>query len=64
MKEIVLEECYDEKGVYLGKIVINSEELIPELLKRVREDTDDKLGWKKYRKVMKDNGIDVETAVQ
>ena len=64
MKEIVLEECYNENGEYLGKIVINEEELTPELLKRVREDTDDKLGWKKYRKVMKDNGIDVETAVQ
>jgi hypothetical protein len=64
MKEIVLEECFDEKGTYLGNIVIKVEDLTPEFLKKIKEDTGNNLGWMKYRKVMKDNGIDVETAVQ
>jgi len=63
MKEIVLEECFDEKGDYLGKIVVNEEQLTPEFLKKIKEDTDDKLGWKKYHKVLKDKGIDIKAVV-
>lgn len=63
MKEIVLEKCYDEKGVYLGKIVINEEELTPDFLKQIKEDKEDKMGWKRYYKVLKDNGIDIEALV-
>ena len=63
MKEIILEECFDEKGVYLGKIVINQEELTPAFLKCIKEDVEDKQGWKKYHKVLKDNGIDIEAVI-
>lgn len=57
---IVLEECFDEKGKYLGKIVIPISDLTPEFLALIRADKDDKMGWKKYRKIVKEHGHDIE----
>ena len=57
---IVLEECFNEKGKYLGKIVVHEADLTPEFLDKIKKDKDDKMGWKKYRKIMKDKGYDIE----
>ena len=60
MTEIVLEECFDEKGKFLGKHVISIADLTPEFLAELKADKEDKKGWKKYRKVMKKAGYPIE----
>lgn len=60
MTEILLEKCFDEKGKYMGKIIIHEADLTPEFLGKVKKDKDDKMGWKKYRKVMKKAGYNIE----
>lgn len=70
MTVILLEECYGdrlnprtkkiEKNVYLGKVVCQTEDLTPEFIAELKADKDDKLGWKKYRKIMKDKGYPIE----
>ncbi len=57
--DIVLEECFNEKGKLLGKIVIPISYLTPEFLAERKADKDDKHGWKKYRKIMKEHGHDI-----
>jgi len=57
---IILEEVFDEKGRYLGKVVVYEEDLTPEFLEKCRKDTKDVMGWKKYRKRMKEHGYDIE----
>jgi len=69
MNKIVLEECWDMRpdpndteklvNTYLGMIVANIEDLTPEFLAKLKADKDDKHGWKKYRKLMKDKGYDI-----
>lgn len=53
---IVLEEKYDPRGRYLGKIVIYESELTPELLEYIKNDKD----WKKYHQKLHERGYDVE----
>jgi len=53
-KFIVLEES--EKG----KQGIYESDLTTEFLDKIKADKDDKMGWKKYRKVMKEKGYDIE----
>ncbi|MBA7715200.1 hypothetical protein ES703_124241 [subsurface metagenome] len=60
MTEIVLEEKFDKKGKYLGKIIVDVDSLTPEFLGKIKKDKSDKMGWKKYRKIMKDKGYDIE----
>ena len=57
---ITLKECFDEKGVYLGKHVVDTAQLTPEYLVKIRADKNDELGWKQHRKVMKEKGYDIE----
>lgn len=59
MTEILLEETFDEKGKYLGKIVVYTEVLTPEFIDALKADLTDKQGWKKYRNVMKKAGYDI-----
>ena len=68
MTIIILEKCYGPrldprtgkmKETYLGYIGIPTELLTPELLAALKADKEDKHGWKKYRKVMKDAGYDI-----
>ncbi|GAH23235.1 unnamed protein product [marine sediment metagenome] len=49
---ILLEECYTEEGKYTGKVVISEEKLTPEFLKKIKEDKENKMGWKKYHGVL------------
>ena len=74
MTEIMLEECWGMRpdpndhrdgslvNTYLGKIVIDSEELTPERMSQLKADSADVLGWKKYHLKLKDAGYDVESA--
>ena len=57
---IILEEKFNEKGKYLGKIVVPIRDLTPEFIAGLKADKDDKQGWKKYRKIMKEQGYDIE----
>jgi len=62
ISEILLEETFDEKGRYLGKIVILREDLTPELIKKLKEDKefiDKNPKWKEYKKILKEKGYDV-----
>lgn len=52
MTEIVLEECFDEKGRYMGKIIIHEADLTPEFINKIKADKDDKMGFKKYHGVL------------
>lgn len=60
MTEILLKKCFDEKGKYLGKITIHEADLTPEFLDKIRKDKSDKMGWKKYHKILKEKGYDIE----
>ena len=53
---IVLEHCFNEKGKYMGKIIIHETDLTPEFIKKIKQDKDNKMGWRKYHKVL-DNKI-------
>lgn len=46
-KEIVLEELF-EGDRYMGKIVIYEHELTPEFITKIKNDTADEMGWRKY----------------
>jgi len=59
-KCIVLEECFNEEGQYMGRIVVYETDLTPVFLDKIKADKDDKMGWKKYRKIMKKAGYDIE----
>ena len=56
MTEIVLEDCYDEKGKFMGRISIPIADLTPEFLDKIKKDRKDKMGWKKYHDVLRENG--------
>lgn len=57
MTVIELEKVFNEKGKYLGSIVIHERDLSPEFLANCKKEAS---GWKKYRKVMKEAGFDIE----
>lgn len=75
MVEILLEKVFDkETGKYLGKITIDSEDLTKKMKKlhpkelptdertfiqAIKDDTEDKMGWKKHHKKLKEEGYDV-----
>lgn len=59
---IVLKEHYDKDGRYLGKEVVHIEKLTPEFLDKIKGDKEDKMGWKRHRKAMKDHGHDIGDA--
>ena len=59
MSEIILEERFDKKGKYMGKIVIPITDLTPEFLNELKNDKYDRLRWKQYRKVMKEHGYNI-----
>ena len=58
-KEILLEKCYNEKGKYMGKIVIQNTRLTPEFLDKIKKDKDDKMGWKQYHEKLKKEGFNI-----
>jgi len=47
----------DEWG---GKTVVLVETLTPEFLDKIKKDKDDKMGWKKYHKILKEKGYKIE----
>lgn len=53
---IELEKCYDKEGNYMGKLSVSIKTLTPEFLKKIEDDKDDKMGWKKYKKILKEKG--------
>lgn len=67
---IVLEKCWGMRpdrgdkskmvNTYLGKIVVDSEDFTPERIADLKDDKQDKQGWKKYRKKLKKHGINIE----
>lgn len=60
MTQIVLEKHYGVHGRYMGMTVVYEEQLTPEFLDTLKKDKADKMGWKQYRKIMKDKGYDIE----
>ncbi len=60
MSTILLEEIFDENGKYLGKVIVGVDDLTPEFIAELKADKDDKKGWKKYRKLMKEKGYDID----
>ena len=56
---IVLKKHFKDDR-YLGMEVVFLKDLTPEYLATVKADTDDKLGWKRHRKVMKEAGFDID----
>lgn len=47
-------------NTYMGKKVVDVKSLTPERIAELKADKDDKEGWKKYRKTMKDAGYSIE----
>lgn len=56
---IVLKKHY-AGDKYLGMEVVFLKDLTPGYLATVKADKNDKLGWKRHRKVMKEAGYDIE----
>jgi len=54
---IILEENCDGYGGYLK---IDKDKLTDEFIESIKKDKADKMRWKKYRKVMKKAGYDIE----
>jgi len=59
MSEIVLEECFDGNGKYLGRIVVEVKDLSAEFIGKIKADKEDKMGYKKYKTLLKGKGYDV-----
>lgn len=55
-----LEKCYNEKGRYMGSIIVDTEALTLEYLDKIKADKADKLGWKKYHRILKEKGYNIE----
>ena len=47
-------------NTYLGKIIVDAEDFTVDRIAELKADKDDKKGWKKYRKKLKEHGIDIE----
>ena len=47
MSEIELEKVYKD-GKFMGTISIHENDLTPEFIKKIKEDTEDKMGHRKY----------------
>lgn len=72
MTRIILEKHYGDrihpqtlkvtKNAYLGMTVVDTKELTPDFLAALKADKDDKQGWKKHHKKLKEHGYDVESA--
>lgn len=48
-KQIVLEYVFDDRGRYLGKLVVY-ESQVPALLVALEADTENEMGWPKHHK--------------
>jgi len=62
--EEVFRDAFDEEEkpikIKIGEIVVYTEDLTPERLLAMKNDTDDIMGYKKYREVLKKEGFDIE----
>ena len=74
-KEIILEKCFEKStDKYLGMIVIAKEDLAKKMkeihpkdmptdertfIQAIKEDEEDKMGYKKYHKKLRKEGFDV-----
>ena len=54
-EKIILEEHLNG-----GFISVDIKDLTPEFIESIKKDKEDKMGWKKYRKLMKEKGYDIE----
>lgn len=67
MTRIVLEEVFkdtiNEDGdpikIKLGEVVIYTRDLTPERIQEIKDDTEDLLGYKKYKEVLKKEGFNI-----
>lgn len=57
--KIVLEECF-KAGKHMGTIVIYKTALTPQFLGKLKADKADKMGWRRYKETLREEGVDVD----